>query len=438
MLYNPPLGGAANDPYIDGNPLTGVEGSDVPAAAIEYPQREIEAILAAAAGLVPTNADLTQTLQALKQITGCGNVTSLAATGALVASQAGVILIDATAGNVILTLPAANTQLGLRYDFIRTDATGNSVTVQRAGADNIDTGTSFGLSGQGASAGISATSATRWRTRSAVAAAQTILNGYIDGLTLSTSAASNVFGVAAGIAADHTNADYLTLAAAVTKTTGAWTAGSGNGALDTGAITNNAWYAFFIVKNPTTKATDIAISKEVAGTTPAPAMGGGSALNIAGFSEYRYIGSLMLDSGGHWVQIVQNGDEFTLVNQWASSDFSGTPTTANRTLTTMNLPLGVIVLGKFNVSTSNLQSVGVGSSYFLSDPAIADAAPVNGSTPLASIEVGISATTGGAPQVSVGMQSTCRTNTSAQIGIRGSIAQGLVVQSYGWVDTRGR
>lgn len=65
MLYNPPLGGGVNDPYIDGNPATGVEGSDVPAAAIEYPQREIINALTAA-GLNPSNGDLTQLLQAIK------------------------------------------------------------------------------------------------------------------------------------------------------------------------------------------------------------------------------------------------------------------------------------------------------------------------------------------------------------------------------------
>ena len=67
MKYIPPIGGAANDSYVDGNPAGGVEGSPVPAAAIEHPQREIEAVIAAA-GLVPAVGDLTQLRQAISKM----------------------------------------------------------------------------------------------------------------------------------------------------------------------------------------------------------------------------------------------------------------------------------------------------------------------------------------------------------------------------------
>jgi len=59
MKYVPPVGGADNDPYVDGNPSTGVEGSPVPAAAIEDPMREIVAVIEAA-GLTQDPEDLTQ------------------------------------------------------------------------------------------------------------------------------------------------------------------------------------------------------------------------------------------------------------------------------------------------------------------------------------------------------------------------------------------
>jgi hypothetical protein len=67
MLYNPPIGGAADDPYVDANPATGVEGSPVPAAAVEDPQREILAVIEGV-GLVPSGADLTQLKQAITQM----------------------------------------------------------------------------------------------------------------------------------------------------------------------------------------------------------------------------------------------------------------------------------------------------------------------------------------------------------------------------------
>lgn len=69
MKYTQPIGGAANDPYVDANPATGVEGSPVPAAAIEDPQREIVDVITYAQ-MVPDENNLTQLRQAiLKMIT---------------------------------------------------------------------------------------------------------------------------------------------------------------------------------------------------------------------------------------------------------------------------------------------------------------------------------------------------------------------------------
>lgn len=51
MKYTPPIGGAANDPYVDVNPATGVDGSIVPAAAIEGPQRELHNLIEGLGGV---------------------------------------------------------------------------------------------------------------------------------------------------------------------------------------------------------------------------------------------------------------------------------------------------------------------------------------------------------------------------------------------------
>lgn len=62
------------------------------------------------------------------------------------------ITIDATAGNVTLTLPAASAafgnNMGITYKLQRIDASGNTVTIQRAGADTINGGTSFTITTQ--------------------------------------------------------------------------------------------------------------------------------------------------------------------------------------------------------------------------------------------------------------------------------------------------
>lgn len=67
MKYVQPIGGAAGDPYVDANPASGIEGSPVPAGALEYPQRELDSLIQDA-GLTPTNADLTQVAKAVRTL----------------------------------------------------------------------------------------------------------------------------------------------------------------------------------------------------------------------------------------------------------------------------------------------------------------------------------------------------------------------------------
>jgi len=59
LEYNEPFGGNTNDPYVDGDPSLGIEGSVIPAASIEYPQREIVNFIAQS-DLFPDNNDLNQ------------------------------------------------------------------------------------------------------------------------------------------------------------------------------------------------------------------------------------------------------------------------------------------------------------------------------------------------------------------------------------------
>jgi hypothetical protein len=87
-----------------------------------------------------------------------------------------------------------------------------------------------------------------------------VLRSYLAGLTLSTAGSSATFSVAAGVAADSTNADMMTLSGSISKTTSSWTAGSGNGALDTGAIANNTWYHAYLIKRTDTQIVDVLIS----------------------------------------------------------------------------------------------------------------------------------------------------------------------------------
>ncbi len=80
--------------------------------------------------------------------------------------QAYFYTIDATAGNVTVTLPAASTAfgntMGITYKFQRIDNSGNTVTVQRAGSDTINGGTSFTLTAQYQVKQMQCTSTSAW------------------------------------------------------------------------------------------------------------------------------------------------------------------------------------------------------------------------------------------------------------------------------------
>lgn len=65
MLYTQPTGTAANSPFVGKNVAAGIQGSKVPAAAVEAPQREIVALIAAS-GQSPTGTDLQQLLKGVR------------------------------------------------------------------------------------------------------------------------------------------------------------------------------------------------------------------------------------------------------------------------------------------------------------------------------------------------------------------------------------
>lgn len=67
MEYVPPIGGAADAPYVNANPALGVDGSPVPAAAIEHTMREIVAVIEGA-GLTPDGENLAQLLAAINAL----------------------------------------------------------------------------------------------------------------------------------------------------------------------------------------------------------------------------------------------------------------------------------------------------------------------------------------------------------------------------------
>jgi hypothetical protein len=156
-------------------------------------------------------------------------------------------------------------------------------------------------------------------------AGPTVVRGHISGLTLSTAGSSATFGIAAGVAADSTNAAMMALASAYTKTTSAWAVGSGNGSFDgTGSAPSATagWCHVHLIQRPDTGAVDVLTSlSATAPTLP------------TNYTLSRRIGSMKTNSSAQWVAFTQYGDNFI----WQSPVLELSTTTPATTLTALSL-----------------------------------------------------------------------------------------------------
>lgn len=81
-------------------------------------------------------------------------------TTALTYADHGILLVDATGGNVTINLPAATTLA--TYRFRRIDASSNTVTINRNGSDTIESATSVTLVGSNAYRELIADGTSKW------------------------------------------------------------------------------------------------------------------------------------------------------------------------------------------------------------------------------------------------------------------------------------
>lgn len=157
--------GVGKHGFSAGNPAGGVLATLLSNSWCDGVQQELINVIEGA-GIAPNGAVLNQVKQAVKRLFG-GNVRTITAAGptALTADDAGLVMIDATANNVAITLPAVNVVTGapIFFQFIRLDATANTVTVSRAGADTFSGGaTSFTLSGLNDYRSVGGDSVSKW------------------------------------------------------------------------------------------------------------------------------------------------------------------------------------------------------------------------------------------------------------------------------------
>lgn len=240
-----------------------------------------------------------------------------------------------------------------------------------------------------------------------------VLQGYLSGLTLSTAGSSSTFAVAAGVAVDSSNTDFMQLAASISKTTAAWAVGTGNGALDTGTIANSTWYHVYEIKRPDTGVVDVLLSTSAS----APTM-------PAGYTLKRRIGSMKTNGSGQWIKFSQFGDEFL----WDAPVFGDVNlgSYTNNTPIALTVPPGVRVFVKF---------AGVTSSATVNNE-VAFASP---DTTLTSADSGGSIQGAGASAYQSFGLLRVRTDTSRQIQARSSNALTYMrLTTFGWEDLRGK
>ncbi|WP_245448790.1 carbohydrate-binding protein [Bradyrhizobium ottawaense] len=239
-----------------------------------------------------------------------------------------------------------------------------------------------------------------------------VLQGYISGLTLSTAGSSSTFAVAAGVAVDDSNTDFMRLAASISKTTAAWAVGTGNGALDTGTIANSTWYHVFEIKRPDTGVVDILIST----SATAPTM-------PTNYTLKRRIGSMKTNGSGQWTKFTQFGDEFLWDTPVAGDATSAALSAA--TLFALTVPSGVQVFAKFTGYTNSAS--GNNEVGFSSPDQTA------GSTDAGGTIQG----TGPSTYMSFGLM-RLRTNTARQIRAQSVNSCSMRLTTHGWEDLRGK
>lgn len=138
VMPSPPASPGTPGYFTGGDPINSIPATIPGYEFFNQIQEEPIAVILDA-GIVLDAAVLTQLRQAIRRVAG-GNVTTITATTALTADHAGLVLASAAAGNVTLTLPAANAAGGrpMRLTIVRTESSANTLTIQRAGTDTVN------------------------------------------------------------------------------------------------------------------------------------------------------------------------------------------------------------------------------------------------------------------------------------------------------------
>lgn len=237
-----------------------------------------------------------------------------------------------------------------------------------------------------------------------------ILNGFI--LSNNSTDATNDIDIAAGSAVSDDGTTIITLSASFTKRLdAAWSAGTGNGGLDTGSIANATYHVWVISKDGGVDA-DVLFS-----TSPS------SPTMPSGYTKKKRIGSIIRASGAILAFIQLNQNEFYLKTPSMDIDNSSTGTSAN--LGALSVPAGIKVKAVINVYINDNDR-----TIYVSSPDVNDVAP------------GVAASTSVAPLAMSGTfnasgvmgNNRIWTNTSRQLRYRTNASTRVKIATMGWED----
>lgn len=384
---------------------------DAATAAATSAETQAAAALAAATAAQSSSASITT------------SVTAAATSATNAASSAGTAATSATNSATSATAAASSATTATTQATTATGAA-STATTQATNATASATAASGSASAAATSASAAATSATASASSATAAASSAsavttsllaFFGGQLHGFITSrnTSTPTTKIDISAGAAVDEiaqagvmTSAIVLTMDAATTGANG----------LDSGSLTTATWYHVFVIGKTN------GIVAAFASTSLTPTL-------PVGYTYRRRLGSVKTDGSSHFLAYSQNNDEFL----WAATvlDVSGTIAGTSAVLSALSVPLGVKVNALYRASYGD--SAGASGVIFTS-PDENDQVPASGGAGLSL----------GSPQASVSFGADgifgTRTNTSSQIRWRASSATttALTVNTYGWIDTRGR
>jgi hypothetical protein len=123
--------------FHEGNPATGEKGTKVTDDFLNDVQEEICNVVEAA-GIVLAADTRDQLLEAIKRFSGCAVTRTVSASGNVAATDS-VLLADATAGPITLTLLSAAAVSARALTVIKVDASDNAVTIQAGAGQTLPT-----------------------------------------------------------------------------------------------------------------------------------------------------------------------------------------------------------------------------------------------------------------------------------------------------------